>query len=277
MEDDTSVSPPPSSKESAIASIESAKVELDEALEELNGLPTLDPNTIRYAAHAIKNYLTVNSMVVDLLSRELADHPNPDVGIWLESLRHTTTLMTQTVRLLTNASVAIKLDLKWEKVALPTLVRRVCNYYNIQAREKRIQVVFESSVKSPHVWTDRVATAVVLDNLLSNALKFSGPGKLVRVLITEEPLHLVCSVQDKGPGVSKDEQEKLFQKGVRLSPVPTGGELSIGYGLAISRDVIKKLGGEIWYEKQLPHGSCFSFRLPLYVEGKSELQKERPE
>jgi signal transduction histidine kinase len=277
MEDDNSDSTPPSPKESAIASIELAKVELDEALEDLYGLPTLDPNTIRYAAHAIKNYLTITSVVVDLLSRELADHPNPDVGIWLESLCHTTKLMKQTARLLTNASVAIKLDLKWEKVDLPTLVQRVCNYYNIQAQEKRIQVVLESSVKSPHVWTDRVATAVVLDNLLSNALKFSEPDKAVRVLITEEPSHLVCSVQDKGPGLSKDEQEKLFQKGVRLSPVPTGGELSIGYGLAISKDVIKKLGGEIWYEKQLPHGSCLSFRLPLYVEGKSELQKERSE
>jgi signal transduction histidine kinase len=273
MKDDRSDPPPATAQESAIASIELAKSELEGALEKLRDLPTLDPNTIRYAAHAMKNYLTVTSVGVDLLSRALADYSNRDVAIWLEGLRHTTKLMTQTVRLLTNASVAIKLELKWEKVDLPTLVQRACNYYNIQAREKRLQIVFESSATSPHVWTDRVATAVVLDNLLSNALKFSGPGKIVRVLITEEPSHLVCSVQDEGPGLSKDEQKKLFQKGVRLGPVPTGGEVSTGYGLAVARDLIKKLGGEIWYEKKAPHGSCFSFRLPLYVEGQSEQKK----
>jgi signal transduction histidine kinase len=273
MKDDSAGSPSPTPKDSAIASIELARAELEGALEQLRELPTLDPNTIRYAAHAMKNYLTVTSVGVDLLSRALADYPNRDVGIWLEGLRHTTKLMTQTVRLLTNASVAIKLDLKWEKVDLPTLVQRACNYYNVQAREKRIQIVFESSAKSPHVWTDRVATAVVLDNLLSNALKFSGPGKIVRVLITEEPAHLVCSVQDEGPGLSKDDQKKLFKKGARLGPVPTGGEVSTGYGLAVSKDLIKKLGGEIWYEKEPRHGSCFSFRLPLYVEGQSEQKK----
>jgi signal transduction histidine kinase len=273
MKDDRSNPPPATAQGSAIASIELAKSELEGALEKLRELPTLDPNTIRYAAHAMKNYLTVTSVGVDLLSRALTDHPNRDVGIWLEGLKHTTKLMAQTVRLLTNASVAVKLELKWEKVDLPLLVQRACTYYNIQAKEKRLQIVFESSATSPHVWTDRVATAVVLDNLLSNALKFSGPGKIVRVLIAEEPAHLVCSVRDEGPGLSKDDQKKLFQKGARLGPVPTGGELSTGYGLAVAKDLIVKLGGEIWYEKKAPHGSCFSFRLPRYVEGQSEQKK----
>jgi len=260
-------------QDSAIAAIESAKAELDGALEKLKELPMLDPNTIRYVAHAMRSYLTINSGAVDLLSGALADYSDHNVSVWLEGLRHSTKLMTQTVRLLTHASVAIKLDLKWEKVDFPTLVQRACHYFNVQARDKRVRIVFESSAKSPYVWTDRVVIAVVLENLLSNAIKFSEPGKLVRVVINEEPAHLVCSVQDEGPGLTKDEQKKLFQKGVRLGPVPTGGEVSTGYGLAISKDLIKKLGGEIWYERLPRHGSCFSFRLPVYVKEQSEQKR----
>jgi len=267
MESDTADSLSSSPQESAIASIESAKTELESALTDLNQLPTLDPNAIRYAAHAMKNYLTVTNSCIDLLLHALGNSPDRQVTSWLEGLKHATRLMTQTVRLLTNAAVAIKLDLKWEKVDLPLLVQRGCDYYADQAREKKIRIVVESSVKSPYAWTDRVVAAVVLDNLLSNAVKFSVSGSVVRVSISAEPSHLVCSVQDGGPGLSTEEQAKLFQKGVRLGTVPTGGESSAGYGLAIAKDLITALEGSIWCESEVGRSSRFSFRLPLYMEG----------
>ena len=61
--------------------------------------------------------------------------------------------------------------------------------------------------------------------------------------MTEEPAHLICTVQDEGPGLSVEEQHRLFQRGVRLSPVPTGGEPSSGYGLAVAKEIIEKLMG----------------------------------
>jgi signal transduction histidine kinase len=58
----------------------------------------------------------------------------------------------------------------------------------------------------------------------------------------------------------------LFQKGVRLTPTPTGGEPSTGYGLAVARHLIEKLDGAIWCESTLGQGCCFSFRLPAFEE-----------
>jgi signal transduction histidine kinase len=121
-------------------------------------------------------------------------------------------------------------------------------------------------VPFPFVWADRVAVAAVLDNLLSNAVKFSPSQKRVWVRVTAEPTHLVCTVQDEGPGLSVEDQPRLFQRGVRLSNVPTGGEPSTGYGLAVAKDLIGKLGGELWCESQRGQGASFSFRLPLYSE-----------
>ena len=114
----------------------------------------------------------------------------------------------------------------------------------------------------PNAWADRVAVAAVLDNLLSNAVKYSDHGKDIRVSICRDPDTIKCSVQDSGPGLSTDDQSRLFQKGVTLSSVPTGNEPATGYGLAVAKELIDLLGGTIWCESQPGQGACFSFRLP---------------
>ena len=118
----------------------------------------------------------------------------------------------------------------------------------------------------PLVRADRVAVAAVLDNLLSIAVKYSPHGKRIWVQVRAEKTSAVCSVQDEGPGLSQEEQARLFQRGVRLSPVPTGGEPSAGYGLAVAKELTEKLGGEIWCVSTPGQGACFSLRLPIYQE-----------
>jgi len=103
----------------------------------------------------------------------------------------------------------------------------------------------------------------VLDNLLSNAVKYSTPGKRIWVRLQPGLGSIVFSVQDEGPGLSLEDQAKLFQKGVRLNSLPTGGEPSTGFGLAVAKELVSQLGGKIWCESQPGRGACFSFRLPI--------------
>jgi signal transduction histidine kinase len=117
--------------------------------------------------------------------------------------------------------------------------------------------------------------AAVLDNLLSNAVKYSEPGKRVWVQVKGEGTSIVCSVRDEGPGLSEQDQAKLYQRGVRLTPVPTGGEPTMGYGLAVAKELIDKLGGELWCESRLGSGATFTFRLPIYEAEKHEAMTER--
>jgi signal transduction histidine kinase len=67
-------------------------------------------------------------------------------------------------------------------------------------------------------------------------------------------------------GISQEEHARLFQRGVRLTPKPTGGESSTGYGLAVAGELIDRLGGTIWCESKVGEGACFSFRLPVFQE-----------
>ncbi|MGE5239580.1 MAG: sensor histidine kinase [Chloroflexota bacterium] len=253
-------------RKDAIASIETAKSELEHALEKLGQLSPADPSTIRYAVHALNNYLTVTSVCTDLLMTSLSLYPDEQVCKWLEGIAHATKLMRQTLRLLTNASVVSQVQLLRDEIDLVRLARRATEYYGSVARDKGIEVTFDSSMTSACTMSDGVAIAAVLDNLLSNAIKFSEAGKRVRVSVAQEPHSLVCSVEDEGPGLSREDQAELFKRGAQLTPAPTGGEPSTGYGLAVAKDLVDKLNGEIWCVSELGRGSRFSFRLPLCGE-----------
>ena len=255
-----------SEKEQATAAILRAQAELEQALCELEKMPAFDPGAVAFSAHALNNYLTVTGGTVELLLGSLVDHPDPQIRNWLEGLGHVTELMRHTVSQLMTSSAPKDAKLRFLKWDLAPLVRRTCNYYQRIADRKNIFIVCESAIDIPPVWTDPVAVAAVMDNLLSNAVKYSFPGKKIWVQLRGEMTSVVCSVRDEGPGLSQEDQAKLFQRGIRLSSVATGGESSSGYGLAVAKELIDKLGGDLWCESTLGAGACFSFRLPAYQE-----------
>lgn len=253
-------------KDRIVTSIEAAKADLQQALAELDALPTLDSRELGFTVHALNNYLLVTGGLVALLASGLVSHPDPEVQVWLAALDHANDLMAHLVRQL-RAPHAAEVNLLWERVDLARWAERVCRYYQGFADRKRIRIHFEPAVAAPaYAWTDRVVTAVVLDNLLTNALKYSPFDRQVWVSVRAEPPFLVCSVRDEGPGLSAEDQAKLFQKGCRLSAVPTGGESSTGFGLAVAKELLDRLGGAIWCESQPGEGACFSFRLPQPTE-----------
>jgi signal transduction histidine kinase len=101
---------------------------------------------------------------------------------------------------------------------------------------------------------------------MHDALKFSDNGKRVWVDVRAGEGHVTCTVRDEGKGFSPDDMARLFQKGVRLSNSPTGGETTLGYGLAIAKDILEKLGGDIRCESRPGSGSSFHVRLPACKE-----------
>ena len=246
------------------ASIAEAKVRLDDALAELERVPSVDPGTIGYVAHALNNYLAVTVVTVEMMQHTLRDYPNPEIRTWLDGILHVTDLMHHTIGKLLAASAPGHFPLKIELVNLAMLMDRACNHYGRVAQRKQISVIYRTIGDIPLVRADRVALAVVADNLLSNAVKFSKPGTTVQVQVMTEPGVVVCSVRDQGPGLSTADQARLYQKGMPLSAVPTAGEPSTGYGLAMAKEFMDRMGGQLWCESEAGRGARFSFRLPSH-------------
>ena len=249
-------------KEQIASAIIRARRELEEALYELEKLPAVSQGSVSFVAHALNNYLNITAGTVELLLLSLADHPNPQIRTGLEALQQATNLMMHTVSQLMMTPNGADGELRFDQVDLPILVKRFSTYYQRIADRKQIRCLLETTGDVPPVRTDRVTVAVVLDNLFSNAVKYSPPGKVIRVRVSADRDGVVCRVRDEGPGLSQEDQAKLFQRGVQLTPKPTGGESSAGYGLAVAKEFIERLGGTIWCESVLGQGACFSFRLP---------------
>jgi signal transduction histidine kinase len=97
----------------------------------------------------------------------------------------------------------------------------------------------------------------VLDNLISNAIKYSTFGKKVYIRLLQTQQSVRCEIQDEGPGLSKKDHQKLFGKFARLSARPTGGEHSTGLGLFIVKKLVTAMDGQVWCESELGKGATF--------------------
>lgn len=135
----------------------------------------------------------------------------------------------------------------------------VKNYTTI-ASKKKIEVSFR--VGNPVLlMVDKLYLSRAIENLLSNAIKFSPDFASVTVSLVVDH-GIVLSVHDSGPGISAEDQLKLFQPFHRLSARPTGGESSTGLGLYIVKTIIDKMGGSVQCVSEPGKGTTFSLVLP---------------
>jgi signal transduction histidine kinase len=105
-----------------------------------------------------------------------------------------------------------------------------------------------------------------MDNLVSNAVKYSPRGKNIYARVYYADGRVRAEVKDEGPGISAEDQKRLFGKFARLSARPTAGEHSTGLGLAIVKRLVESMHGEVWCESHPGSGAAFIVELPAVAE-----------
>jgi len=103
---------------------------------------------------------------------------------------------------------------------------------------------------------------VVLDNIVSNAVKYSPRSSIVRLRVRKKGAAVRIEVEDQGPGIRPDEMPRLFERFSRLSTEPTGGEHSTGLGLYIVKNLVTLMRGTVWAESEPGAGARFVVELP---------------
>lgn len=131
------------------------------------------------------------------------------------------------------------------------------------ARSKNIEILKVIPEELPQMELDTRKIGEVLDNLLTNAVKYTPSGGKVFLKVRPTDHKLEICVEDTGVGIREGEIQKLFKKFSRTSAKPTGGETSTGLGLAIAKKIVELHSGEIWAESEYGHGSRFYFTLPI--------------
>lgn len=143
---------------------------------------------------------------------------------------------------------------------LSAAAHRAVDFFRDRAREKHIELLLLAP-DPVSVQADPNLLEQVLSNLVSNAVKYSPHGRRVWVVVRKNNGQGRCEVRDEGHGIRPEEQAKLFKKFSRLSTKPTGGEQSVGLGLAIVQRMVEAMNGRIWCESVFGKGATFIVEL----------------
>ncbi len=157
-----------------------------------------------------------------------------------------------------------ELKLNIEKTNVGSLAEKCVYVINIEAAKKKSVLQFTAPATPIVHPVDAAKLKQVIDNLLTNAVKYSPPGSTIQVEVgaAADGAHYFIAVRDQGPGIPENERHKLFKDFGRLSVQPTGGEKSTGLGLAICRKIVDAHGGTIAAENQAGGGCEFRVTLP---------------
>ncbi len=218
-------------------------------------------------AHDLKNHLGGMKMSVQLLHDRAQKQSDPRLARMAANI-HTSTdqMLAFVVEFLANSAADRGLPLNIEPIWLHEVTLAATQHYAETARRKGIALEHAGTLNEP-IAADRKALDQILDNLISNALKFSDSGTTVRVSVEPDPAiggGAICRVQDEGPGFTAEDRTELFHRYRRLSARPTAGEPSTGLGLSIVRKLVHDLGGQIDCESEPGAGTTFVLRLPIF-------------
>jgi signal transduction histidine kinase len=162
-----------------------------------------------------------------------------------------------------SAIEAGQLELRYRVVDLAAYLQE-CHAANaVLAEAKSIELVLDLEPNLPLVTMDPDRINQVVNNLITNAVKFSYPNTVITLRAQAEDNTVAISVQDQGQGIPAKDLGKMFTEFGRASVRPTAGEKSTGLGLAIVKRMVEAHGGRIWVESQVGVGSTFTFTLPL--------------
>jgi signal transduction histidine kinase len=257
------------SREAAFSKMQAALKELEASNKELIRLNQEKSEFMGIAAHDLKNPLTIIIGNAEMIGRAR----NPGMLAQLvDNIRLSGTRMYELIKNLLDANAIEegKFKLQIERCDLCALVERSLEGNHFAATRKGIQILI---TKPEHAWAkvDEAAVSQVLDNLVSNAVKYSMPNSSVEVRVDVMGSQVSVAVKDEGPGLSEEDQTKLFQKFTRLSAKPTDGESSNGLGLSIVKKLVEGMAGRVECRSVLGQGATFAVTLPAWpTESASE-------
>jgi two-component system sensor histidine kinase/response regulator len=214
-------------------------------------------------AHDLKNYLGGMNVSAGLLCRQLARFNDERLMQLAENIFRTSAQSLAFVKeFLANAAADHVFSFKPAEINLAEAAAATARQHEEAAQQKRITIHLEPPSGAVMALADGSALDQVLDNLVSNAVKFSPPSKRVFLTVRSAPGHAECVVRDEGPGFSAEDKLRMFRRYGRLSARPTGGEPSTGLGLSIVRKLVLGMGGELLCDSAPGQGAAFTVRLP---------------
>ena len=255
----------------AVALVETQKSALQEANQSLVALDQTKSRMIGIVAHDLRNPLNVIMLNATFLDEDdLNAGEAREVG---QKIQSTAVFMNDLLArfLDLDAIESGRLKLTLCRVDPQQILAQAMETHTAKAALKGIELQLEAPKNLPMIWADRVYAQEIVDNLLSNSIKFTPKGPPLRkVTLRAGPGWF--QIQDEGPGFTAEDCAKAFGQFVKLTARPTGGEPSTGLGLSIVKALAEHMGGSVELQSRPGEGACFTVRLPLAPADAPELE-----
>ncbi len=258
-----------SALEQKIRLLEEANIELLErkeqlqlSKEKLELLHKQKQEMFAIALHDIKNPISAIKSYLDLLdSYDLTAAEQQEImdGL-MASSEKIVKLAKEITEVIVSESFAEKYNYK--VMSINEIIHSVYLQNLAYAESKNIKLINKSSNKLPPVKVDPDRIEEAIDNYVNNAIKYSEHGKEVIIKAYFNPSYVTVEVTDSGPGIEKEDLDRIFHKGVMLDNKPTGDETRNGIGLWIVKHIVEEHGGKVWVKSKPGAGSTFGFDLP---------------
>lgn len=218
------------------------------------------------AAHDLRSPLSAMGLTVENILAKSPGTSIEEVGDDIARILKATNRMSSLVNKLLNVATieSGKLDLEIADTNLNQLLFSRLAVARINAERKDIALSFHPPECEVVVPLDGERVAAAIDNLVSNAVKYTHVGGHVELRLLSYKDKVEIIVEDDGQGLPAEDIERLFRSFGRMSAKPTANETSTGFGLAIVKKVVDLHGGDVWASSRAGQGMIFTISLPVY-------------
>lgn len=227
-------------------------------------LAQMKSDFISTISHELRTPLTSIIMGTELLLTDGIGKLNEDQVEITEAMDEDSKLLLTIVNDLLDLSKleSGKMVMKFEYANIRKVIENSIRYFYDVAEDKGIKLYCNITEELPLVRIDMNKIISVINNIITNGIKFTKSGDKINVSAIKENNFIKVIVEDTGIGIPVEYREKIFDKFVQVDQVEVS-ERGTGLGLTISKEFIKRHGGEIWVENGVNSGSRFIFTLPL--------------
>jgi len=239
----------------SIADKNEALLEKNAKLEELNKEKNYIMNVV---AHDLKSPLNQIQGLVEVIRLEEGNLNSSQQGC-LANISSSSERLSKMINRILDAR-AIESEntgFQIEDVNLVLILHQIINNFQPLADQKSIGIRMDNLNDTPAVSGDKYHIQQVIENIVSNAIKFSPSNKNVEISLEVKENRVVLAIKDQGPGLTKEDHKILFVEYANLSAQPTGDETSTGLGLSIVKKYVDLMEGEIWCKSTFGKGATF--------------------
>jgi len=236
--------------------------EQQEALIEQNRLKS---NFMSTSAHQMRTPLSGTKWILDMaLSGDLGELTGQQKEYFARARSKLNTMLGLVSDLLKNLEIQDShIQYEWETANLHDLIQKTVTELEERAQKRDMKFALNGERDELQVEVDRKQICYVLENLVSNAIKYGYEGSTVTVDWHKNEDRARISITNRGIGIPEDEQDKVFQRFYRAQNAANIATSGTGLGLSISRRIVEGHGGDIWFESEQEEETTFYVSLPL--------------